>query len=195
MFQSRSLPLVLSAIALAVLTTACSKSEPVATTAPPPPAPATTTVGTDLDDSVMTTAVKAALLTEASLNSMDVMVETRKGEVQLSGFVDDPQQVARAEALARGVAGVKTVDNKLVLKVGATTVGNKLDDTVVTARVKTAFSKDDGIKGADIAVETRKGEVVLSGFVDSGTQIDRAMILAKTIEGVQTVRNDLEVKK
>lgn len=195
MFQSRSLPLVLSAIALAVLTTACGKSEPVATTAPPPPAPATTTVGTELDDSVMTTAVKAALLTEASLNSMDVMVETRKGEVQLSGFVDDPQQVARAEALARGVAGVKTVDNKLVLKVGTTTVGNKLDDTVVTARVKTAFSKDDGIKGADIAVETRKGEVVLSGFVDSGTQIDRAMILAKTIEGVQTVRNDLEVKK
>lgn len=195
MFQSRSLPLVLSAIALAVLTTACGKSEPVATTAPPPPAPATTTVGTELDDSVMTTAVKAALLTEASLNSMDVMVETRKGEVQLSGFVDDPQQVARAEAVARGVAGVKTVDNKLVLKVGTTTVGNKLDDTVVTARVKTAFSKDDGIKGADIAVETRKGEVVLSGFVDSGTQIDRAMILAKTIEGVQTVRNDLEVKK
>lgn len=195
MFQSRSLPLVLSAIALAVLTTACGKSEPVATTAPPPPAPATTTVGTELDDSVMTTAVKAALLTEASLNSMDVMVETRKGEVQLSGFVDDPQQVARAEAVARSVAGVKTVDNKLVLKVGTTTVGNKLDDTVVTARVKTAFSKDDGIKGADIAVETRKGEVVLSGFVDSGTQIDRAMILAKTIEGVQTVRNDLEVKK
>lgn len=195
MFQSRSLPLVLSAIALAVLTTACGKSEPVATTAPPPPAPATTTVGTELDDSVMTTAVKAALLTEASLNSMDVMVETRKGEVQLSGFVDDPQQVARAEAVARGVAGVKTVDNKLVLKVGTTTVGNKLDDTVVTARVKTAFSKDDGIKGADIAVETRKGEVVLSGFVDSGMQIDRAMILAKTIEGVQTVRNDLEVKK
>lgn len=192
MFQSRSLPLALSALALAVLTTACGKTEPEASILPPP---ATTTVGTDIDDSVMTTAVKAALLGDATLKSLDVMVETRKGEVQLSGFVDDTQQVALAETLARGVAGVKRVDNKLVLKVGATTVGDKIDDTVVTARVKTAFTKDDGIKGTDIAVETRKGEVILSGFVDNRSQIDRAVILAKTIEGVHNVRNDLVVKQ
>lgn len=194
MFKSRTLPLVLSAIALAVLSTACSKTETPVTNTTPPPA-VTTTVGTEIDDSVTTTAVKAALLGEASLNSLDVMVETRKGEVQLSGFVDDMQQIAMADSVTRGVAGVKTVDNKLILKVGATTVGNKIDDTVVTARVKAAFSKDDGIKGTDISVETRKGEVILSGFVDNGTQIDRAVILAKTIEGVDAVRNDLVVKK
>ncbi|WP_342133266.1 BON domain-containing protein [Hydrogenophaga sp. OTU3427] len=193
MTQSRYLLLALSAIALAVLTTACGKTEPVAVATVPPPA--TTTIGTEVDDSVMTTAVKAALLTEATLKSMDVMVETRKGEVQLSGFVDDQHQIALAETVARGVAGVKTVDNKLSLKVGASTVGNKIDDTVVTARVKTAFTKDDGIKGMDIAVETRKGEVILSGFVDNRSQIDRALILAKTIEGVHNVRNDLVVKQ
>lgn len=192
MFQSRSLPLALSAMALAVLTTACGQTEPEASILPPP---ATTTVGTDIDDSVMTTAVKAALLGDSTLKSMDVMVETRKGEVQLSGFVDDTQQMALAETLARGIAGVKQVDNKLVLKVGTSTVGDKIDDTVVTARVKTAFTKDDGIKGADIAVETRKGEVILSGFVDNRSQIDRAVILAKTIEGVHNVRNDLVVKQ
>lgn len=194
MFKSRTLPLALSAFALAVLTTACSKTEPPVTNTATPP-PATTTVGTEIDDSVTTTAVKAALLGEASLNSLDVMVETRKGEVQLSGFVNDMQQIAMADSVTRGVAGVKKVDNKLILKAGATTVGNKIDDTVVTARVKAAFSKDDGIKGSDISVETRKGEVILSGFVDNAAQIDRAMILAKTIEGVDAVRNDLAVKK
>ena len=116
MFQSRSLPLVLSAIALAVLTTACGKSEPVATTAPPPPAPATTTVGTELDDSVMTTAVKAALLTEASLNSMDVMVETRKGEVQLSGFINSKEDMNKAVELTRSVKGVESVKNDMRMK-------------------------------------------------------------------------------
>ncbi|HEX5391463.1 MAG TPA: BON domain-containing protein [Burkholderiaceae bacterium] len=193
MSQFRTLPLALmSVMALAVLSTACSKTEPVAANLPPP---ATTTVGTEIDDSVTTTAVKTALLAEATLKSMDVMVETRKGEVQLSGFVDDPQQMSLAESVARGVSGVKQVDNKLSVKVGASTVGNKIDDTVVTARVKTAFTKDDGIKGMDIAVETRKGEVILSGFVDSRAQIDRAIILTKTIEGVHNVRNDLVVKQ
>lgn len=193
MTPSRNLPLAFSALALAVLSAACSKTEPVAVPSQPPPA--TTTVGTEIDDSVMTTAIKAALLAEATLKSMDVMVETRKGEVQLSGFVDDQHQITLAETVARGVAGVKTVDNKLSIKVGASTVGNKVDDTVVTARVKTAFTKDDGIKGSDIAVETRKGEVILSGFVDNRLQIERAMILAKTIEGVSNVRNDLVVKQ
>ena len=195
MSQSRKLTLTLSALTLALLATACSKTEPVAPNVPASVPAATTTVGTEVDDSVMTTAVKAALSTESTLKSMDVMVETRKGEVQLSGFVDDPQQVTLAETVARAVAGVKSVDNKLVVKVGATTVGTKIDDTVVTARVKTAFTKDDSITGSDIAVETRKGEVQLSGFVDSQAQIERAMILAKTIEGVSNVRNDLVVKK
>ena len=151
MSQFKTLPLALmGVIAVAVLGTACSKTEPVAATVPPT---VTTTVGTEIDDSVMTTAVKTALLAEVSLKSMDVMVETRKGEVQLSGFVDDPQQVTLAETVARSVSGVKSVDNKLSVKVGASTMGNAIDDTVVTARVKTAFTKDDGIKGTDIAVE------------------------------------------
>lgn len=181
-----------SALALVALATACSKTEPVAATEP---RPATTTVGTDIDDSMMTGAVKAALLAEATLKSMDVMVETRKGAVQLSGFMDDLQQIALAEKVARGIGGVKDVDNKLVLKQGTSTVGDKIDDTVVTARVKTAFNQDDRIKGIDISVETRKGDVILSGFVDSKGQVERALQVAKAVEGVHNVRNDLVVKQ
>lgn len=191
MTQSKYLPmLALSAIALAVLTTACSKTESAIE-----PSPVTTTVGTEVDDSLMTTAVKTALLSEANLKSLDVMVETRKGEVQLSGFVDDQAQITLAESVTRGVAGVKAVDNRLVVKVGTSTIGNKIDDAVVTARVKSAFTQDDGVKGMDIAVETRNGDVILSGFVENRAQIDRAMVVARTIEGVANVRNDLVVKQ
>lgn len=195
MIQTRFSSLTAGALALLVLSAGCGETEPIAATVPAMVQPTTTTLGTEIDDRVITTTAKSALLAEAKLKSMDVMVETRKGEVQLSGFVEDRYQIALAETVVRGIAGVKMVDNKLGLKMGVSTVGDKIDDTVTTARVRSAFTKDDGTKGADIAVETRQGEVILSGFVDNRSQIDRAVILAKTIEGVHNVRNDLVVKQ
>lgn len=183
--------LLLIASALALLAAGCGKTEPSSPSASPAP----TTVGMEVDDSVVTVAVKSALLAEPALKSLDVQVETRKGEVMLSGFVNDPNQVALALAATRKVDGVKAVDNKLILKVGDATVGNKIDDTVVTTRVKSAFLQDSDVKGMDIAVVTRKGEVMLSGFVDNPDQVARAVKVAQAVDGVQSVRNDLAVKK
>ncbi len=76
-----------------------------------------------------------------------------------------------------------------------TTMGTKIDDTVVTTRVKSALLADSSIKSFDITVETRKGEVQLSGFVDNQTQIDRAIEIAHSIAGVQKVTNKMSVKK
>lgn len=76
-----------------------------------------------------------------------------------------------------------------------TTVRTDIDDSVVTARVKSALAIDDVVKGMDISVETRKGEVVLSGFVDSKVQMERAGTLAQSAEGVDQVRNDLLVRQ
>ena len=158
------------------------------------PAP-TITVGTVIDDSVVTAAVKSAFLADADVKSFDLKVETRKGEVQLSGFVDSQAQVDRAIVVARGVNGVKSIDNKLELKGAATTVGNKIDDSVVTTRVKSALLADASVKSFDIAVATRKGEVQLSGFVDNQGQIDRAIEVARGTEGVSTVTNNMSIKK
>lgn len=191
MISSPKFLLIAGASALALLATGCSKTEQAGLSASPPP----TTVGMEVDDSVVTVAVKSALLAEPALKSLDVQVETRKGEVMLSGFVNDPNQVALALAATRKVDGVKAVDNKLILKVGDATVGNKIDDTVVTTRVKSAFLQDGDVKGMDIAVVTRKGEVMLSGFVDNPDQVARAVKVAQAVDGVQSVRNDLAIKK
>ena len=77
---------------------------------------AKTTVGTDIDDTTITTKVKSALLADADVKSFDIKVETRKGEVQLSGFVDNQAQIDRAAEIARGVEGVKSVVNELSIK-------------------------------------------------------------------------------
>src|SRR6185312_17443806 len=75
-----------------------------------------------------------------------------------------------------------------------TTIGTEIDDTAITTKVKTALLADDYVKGLDIKVETRKGEVQLSGYVDSQEQIDKAVAIAKGIEGVKNVNNEMMVK-
>lgn len=180
----------LLASALSVLLVGCSKPQD-----PMVAAPATTTVGTVIDDAVITTEVKAALLADPDVKSFEVKVETRKGEVMLSGYVDNATQLDRAAAVTRGIAGVKTVQNNMSLQGAATTAGMKLDDSVVTTKVKTALLGDDQVKSRDIAVVTLKGEVQLSGFVDSQKQIDRAVVVATGVEGVTRVNNEMSVKK
>jgi hyperosmotically inducible periplasmic protein len=76
-----------------------------------------------------------------------------------------------------------------------TTMGTELDDTVLTTKVKSALMSDAGIRSGDISVSTRKGEVQLSGFVDSQAQIDRAVIATRSIQGVQLVVNEMSVKQ
>ena len=69
-----------------------------------------------IDDTVITTKVKAELLNDTNVSAMDIKVETFKGRVQLAGYVKSPQERQRAEGIARSVPGVKAVTNKIELK-------------------------------------------------------------------------------
>lgn len=180
----------LTAMATTVLM-GCTKTPEAAA---PPPAPAIT-VGTQVDDSVITSSVKSALLADDTIKSFDLQVETRKGTVQLSGFVDNQAQIDQALALARGVAGVVTVENGVTLKGSPTTIGTKIDDATVTGRVKSALLADPGIKSFDISVLTLKGEVQLTGFVNNQGQIDQATQIARAAEGATGVKNELTIKQ
>ena len=72
--------------------------------------------GEYIDDTVITTKVKAAVFAEPSLKSAEINVETFKGIVQLSGFVADAGDVPKAGEVARGVKGVKSVKNDMRVK-------------------------------------------------------------------------------
>jgi hyperosmotically inducible protein len=154
-----------------------------------------TSVGTEIDDSVVTARVKAALLSDPNVKSSDIKVETRKGKVQLSGFVGSQARIDNAIAVTRRVEGVKDVENAMSLKIGKATVGSTIDDSVVTAKVKSALLSDPGVKSSDISVVTRKGEVQLSGYVDNQGQINRAIDVARRVEGVLRVGNEMSIKK
>jgi hyperosmotically inducible protein len=154
-----------------------------------------TSIGTEIDDTVVTAKVKSALLADADIRSFDLKVETRKGVVQLSGFVDNQAQVDRAASTAAGVAGVASIENRIGLKDASATIGSKVDDGVITGKVKSALLADPNIKSLDIAVVTNKGRVQLSGFVDNQGQIDQAVTLAGKVDGVDGIDNELSVKK
>ncbi len=72
--------------------------------------------GEYVDDSVITTKVKAAILNEPSLKVLQINVETFKGTVQLSGFVNSQANINRAVEVARGVPGVTSVRNDMRLR-------------------------------------------------------------------------------
>ena len=185
------------AITTITILSGCNQQEavPVATnTRPTPPAPPTT-VGTEIDDTIVTSWVKASLVADQEVKEFDIKVETRKGVVLLSGFVDSQVRLDRVIADTRAVTGVKGVENGMTLKEGKTTVGNSVDDSIVTTRVKAALLGEAGVKGIDIGVVTSKGKVQLSGFVDNQTQIDRAMSVTRAVEGVQSVVNKMSIKK
>jgi osmotically-inducible protein OsmY len=72
--------------------------------------------------------------------------------------------------------------------------GEYVDDSGITTKVKSLLASDDFLKSFEISVETYKGTVQLSGFVDSQKAVDKAGEIARSVKGVKSVKNNLIVK-
>jgi osmotically-inducible protein OsmY len=72
--------------------------------------------------------------------------------------------------------------------------GEFVDDSAIANKVKTAFYADPEVKGTQVAVEVFKGVVQLSGFVDNAIQSQKAVQIAREVDGVKEVRNSMIVK-
>lgn len=72
--------------------------------------------------------------------------------------------------------------------------GEYIDDTVLTTKVKASVFNEPSLKSSEINVETFKGTVQLSGFVNSQADINKAVEVARRVEGVKSVKNDMRVK-
>ncbi len=73
--------------------------------------------------------------------------------------------------------------------------GQYLDDTVITAKVKSALIADPDLKATEIQVETYKGTVQLSGFVAAPEHVQKAEQLVREMPGVKSVKNDIAIKR
>lgn len=95
---------VLCSLGLVALTSGCASS------------PKSETAGEYVDDSVITSKVKGAILNEPGLKSLEIKVNTYQGVVQLSGFVDSTTSAKKAGEVAGTIKGVKDVRNDLIVK-------------------------------------------------------------------------------
>ncbi|EPY8429589.1 molecular chaperone OsmY [Citrobacter youngae] len=150
-------------------------------------------VGNFMDDSTLTAKVKAALVDHDSIKSTDISVKTDQKVVTLSGFVESQAQAEEAVKVAKGVEGVTSVSDKLHVRDSKnTSVKGYAGDTAITSEVKAKLLADDIVPSRKVKVETTDGVVQLSGTVDSQAQSDRAESIAKAIDGVKSVKNDLK---
>lgn len=72
--------------------------------------------------------------------------------------------------------------------------GEYVDDSLITSKVKTAFAADPTVKATQVNVETFKGTVQLSGFVDSRESAEKAVEIARSVKGVKAVKNDTVIR-
>lgn len=77
---------------------------------------------------------------------------------------------------------------------GQETVGAYIDDTTITTQIKSRFFEDKAVAGSSISVETLNGVVMLSGFAKNTTEKATAENIARKINGVKSVRNEIAVK-
>ncbi len=157
--------------------------------------PAQRSVGRTIDDATISTKIKVNLAGDPVTKAHQIHVKTRKGVVQLSGFVDSAESKERAEKIASAVDGVKTVRNNLHLRGPKRTAGEVIDDEVVKTKLKRDLVADPITKAHQIKVDVHQGIVALSGFVDSPAAKSRAGEIAHQVEGVTKVHNDLKVKQ
>ena len=150
--------------------------------------------GEAIDDAVVTTRVKAALIDNSTTKAGSIDVETFKGVVQLNGFVETSVEKSTASTVTRAVNGVKEVRNNLSVKAEPATAGAVIDDSTVTGKVKAALIESPDTKAYQVNVETRSGVVQLSGFVNNAAAKAAAGAVARRVDGVKSVDNQIDVK-
>lgn len=137
------------------------------------------------------------------LNNFNINPEIRGSKVTLTGKVESEVDSELAEEIARGMDGIDTVDNQLSvvpedqardgLDERDREFSEQVEDATLTAEVKMKLLANSEVGGLGIDVDTRARHVTLSGEVESSAEKDLAAQIAKNVDGVSEVENNLSV--
>lgn len=147
------------------------------------------------DDRAIAAAVKAAFRADGSFAHDAIEVESRDGAIELTGAVDEQAQIDRAMALAFVVPGVRSIKTRVKLADPPPAGATHADDRRITTRVMADMLANPQVRQLSILVVTIRGEVLLSGLADQQTQIDSAVKVARSVNGVRDVRHVMNVRK
>jgi hyperosmotically inducible protein len=137
------------------------------------------------------------MLADKAVHSLGISVETKEGVVTLTGNTKTEAELASAIELAASTPGVKDV-NASGLKVEGST--QPFTDAIITAKVKGTFIREklfgDKLDSVStVNVETKQGVVYLSGTLKTADEVQNALKLAQTVDGVKRVESAINVKR
>jgi hyperosmotically inducible periplasmic protein len=153
-------------------------------------------------DTVITGKVKAEMAVDSTVKAAQIEVSTSHGVVTLTGNLESQAEKDRALEIARGAAGPDKVVDMLAVRTSpesgdapdpSRSVGEHVDDALITAAVKTRLLEDPLVKGLKIDVDTRAGVVFLTGSVRSKEESERAVEVARATDHVKEVKPNLVV--
>ncbi len=162
------------------------------------------TVACSQPDSLITAKIKTSMAADGTVKASEIEVVTKDKVVTLSGNINSQAEKDRALEIARSTSGVSNVVDMLAVRTSADTanapspnlsLGQHVDDAVITAAVKTRLLDDPQVKGLKIDVDTKDGVVFLTGSVRSQAESDRAVELARGTDHVRDVKPNFTVVK
>lgn len=143
--------------------------------------------------------VKLTLLFHRNVNAGKTVVEVKDGIVTLKGEAANMAQKELTAEYANDIEGVNSVKNEMTVATtpepAERTVGEKMDDASITAQVKTALSTHRSTSSTKSKVETRDGEVVLTGIAKNVAEKALVSKLVADIQGVTSVKNQMTVEE
>ncbi len=144
------------------------------------------------EDAWLTTKVKMALLTDDTVDALDINVDTFDARVTLHGKVDSAVEKAEAESLTRQVKGVTDVRNLLAVVPATSRKANEVADDKLKEHVSTVLKRDKALSTSDVEVKSvNKGVVVLSGEAKTLSAHYRAIEDARAVPGVRQVASEV----
>lgn len=150
------------------------------------------------EDTALKGSVKAAFAIHRDLSRRDITVSARRGTVELSGAVGSDEERAAAAELAGSVEGVTEVTNRLEVdeelsarSEEAPSLGDKLDDVALLAKVRTALHLDREARRLELDVAVSSGIVVLKGVVPSEALAERIRTRVQSVDGVSGLDDQL----
>ena len=145
-----------------------------------------------------TTKIQARYFADPDVKGRNIDVTTRDGVVTLSGRVETEAQRVKAVQIARGTDGVRAVQDSLTVGAAADAVGSggpatRPTDEQLVPRVQAKFYQNDNLRGSSIDVASSQRVVTLSGAVQSEARKRLAVSIARSVDGVSEVRDELRV--
>lgn len=142
-------------------------------------------------DSAISSKIDESLENSTDVKARQVNIQTHEGVVYLTGVVDSEDARREAGRIAWRTAGVDGVVNDLT--VGERTVGDWVDDTLISSHLKAKLIADTDVRASDIDVSSSQGVVTLIGRVRTTAMKQDAERIARGIKGVTDVHNELVV--